>query len=120
MRTGVRMNIVCPYFVDTPIVPVVAKMLLSGLEMARVEDVVEATARFVCDGGIAGRCLMVAPRGSGGVVEVGVGEMEEVEVFGRRVVRALNLEASVGSWGRVVRDLLVLLVWGPVMRLMGW
>lgn len=114
------MNIVCPYFVDTPILPVAGKVLLAGLEMARLEDVVESVGRFVCDEGVAGRCLMVAPRGSGGVVEVGLEEMKEVEVFSRRVVRALNMEAKVGGWGRLLRGLVVLLVVGPVMRLFGW
>lgn len=119
MRAGVRLNIVCPYFVDTPILPIAGKVLLTGLEMARLEDVVDSVGRFVCDEGVAGRCLMVAPRGSGGVVEVGLEEMEEVEVFTRRVVRALNAEARVGMWARMVRDLVVVLVLGPLMRLVG-
>lgn len=116
---NVRLNMVCPYFVDTPILPVAAKALLAGLELARLEDVVESVARLVCDENIAGRCLMVAPRGSGGIVEVGVDDMHEVEVFSRRVVRALNFEARTRArgWVGLLWDLVVLLVVGPVMRL---
>lgn len=118
-KACVRLNMVFPYFVDTPILPVAAKALLAGLELARLDDVVESVARLVCDEGVAGRCLMVAPRGSGGIVEVGVDEMQEVEVFSRRVVRALNLEARTRARGLIglMWDLVVLLVVGPVMRL---
>lgn len=110
---------VCPYFVDTPILPIAAKALLAGLELARLDDVVESVARLVCDEAVAGRCLMVAPRGSGGIVEVGVDEMEQVEVFSRRVVRALNLEARTRArgWIGTLWDLLVLLLLGPIVRL---
>lgn len=115
----VRLNMVCPYFVDTPILPIAAKALLAGLELARLDDVVESVARLVCDEAVAGRCLMVAPRGSGGIVEVGVDEMEQVEVFSRRVVRALNLEARTRArgWIGTFWDLLVLLLLGPIVRL---
>lgn len=118
-NANIRLNMVCPYFVDTPILPIAAKALLAGLELARLEDVVESVARLVCDEGVAGRCLMVAPRGSGGIVEVGVDEMEQVEVFSRRVVRALNLEARTRArgWIGTFWDLLVLLLVGPVVRL---
>lgn len=118
-NASIRLNMVCPYFVDTPILPIAAKALLAGLELARLEDVVESVARLVCDEGVAGRCLMVAPRGSGGIAEVGVDEMEQVEVFSRRVVRALNLEARTRArgWIGTFWDLLVLLLVGPVVRL---
>ncbi|KAI5846272.1 hypothetical protein DFP73DRAFT_476417 [Morchella snyderi] len=118
-RDGVRLNIVCPYFVDTPILPLGGRTMLAGLERALVEDVVEAAARLVCERGVMGRSLCVAPRGSGGVVEMGVGEMEEVEVFSRRIVRALNREAAVRSWVHMWWDLWVLFVVGPVVRLFG-
>lgn len=120
-NAAVRLNMVCPYFVDTPILPVAAKAMLAGLELARLEDVVESVARLVCDEHVAGRCLMVAPRGSGGIVEVGVDEMAEVEVFSRRVVRALNLEARMRArgWLGLMWDLVVLILVGPLMRMFG-
>lgn len=116
-RDGVRLNIVCPYFVDTPILPAGGRVMLAGLERALVEDVVAAAERFVADVGVFGRCLAVAPRGGGGVVEMGVGEMQEVEVFSRRIVRALNREAALRRWVDVFWDLWALFVVGPVLGL---
>lgn len=76
-RQGVRVNLLCPYFVDTPIIGNQAMALLAGLGLARLEDVVDAATRLMADDGggpaeggsqqphggrIAGRALCVGPR----------------------------------------------------------
>lgn len=69
-RRDIRVNMLCPYFVDTPILPSRAVANLAGLGMGRLEDAVDAATRFVsCAGAgasnnprIAGRALVVGPR----------------------------------------------------------
>lgn len=76
-RHGVRVNLLLPYFTDTPLVPWEGMMFLAGAGVAEVGDVVEAATRLMADEKIVGRALGVtAP------VEV-VGEGEEVRVVGR-------------------------------------
>jgi hypothetical protein len=53
--------LICPYFVDTPVVPLGGKVMLVGLEITELDDVVGAVARLACDEAIAGRCLAIAP-----------------------------------------------------------
>ncbi|ROW10258.1 hypothetical protein VMCG_01940 [Cytospora schulzeri] len=78
LRQGVRVNMLCPYFVDTPILANEAMALLAGMALARLEDVVDAATRFMADDGygggggdgssssgsgrISGRALVVGPR----------------------------------------------------------
>lgn len=59
---GVRINLLCPYFIDTPIVPAGARLILAGGAMGKVEDVVDAATRFVSDARILGRALVIGPR----------------------------------------------------------
>ncbi|KAF8249737.1 NAD(P)-binding protein [Wilcoxina mikolae CBS 423.85] len=94
----VRINLICPYFVATPILPPTARVLLSGLPMALAEDVVEAAARLVCEKGASGRCLGIAPRTSGGVMEIDTEDMHAIEPFSRRLMAALNEQARVSGF----------------------
>ncbi|KAL6704100.1 hypothetical protein ACN47E_008763 [Coniothyrium glycines] len=59
---GVRINLLCPYFIDTPIVPTGARLMLAGGAMGKVEDVVDAATRFVSDARILGRALAIGPK----------------------------------------------------------
>ncbi|KUI56038.1 5'-hydroxyaverantin dehydrogenase [Cytospora mali] len=63
-RQGIRVNLLCPYFVDTPILGNRAMALLAGMGLTRLDDVVDAATRFVADGEprISGRALAVGPR----------------------------------------------------------
>ncbi|KAJ4304512.1 hypothetical protein N0V90_000038 [Kalmusia sp. IMI 367209] len=116
---GIRVNIVLPYFIDTTIVPPVAKLLLAGGGMGKVEDVVEAATRFVADTRILGRGIVVGPkitvkqdesgewqlvsRHTEGSTETALWEpcaddWEEVDAFDRRVVKLLNAVEAARGW----------------------
>lgn len=125
---GVRMNLLCPYFVATPILPPSALLLLSGLELALCEDVVEAAARLTCLKRANGRCLVVAPRSSGGIQEMDATTMHAAEPFSMRLVTALRsghratalmraLFAAVARTGSLIVGALVV---GLVLLTLGW
>lgn len=59
---GIRVNMLCPYFIDTPIISAKGRFLLAGITMGKVEDVVDAATRFTADSRIIGRSLVVGPK----------------------------------------------------------
>lgn len=59
---GIRVNLLCPYFIETPILPAAARALLAGGAMGQPEDVVEAGTRFMADSRISGRALAIGPK----------------------------------------------------------
>lgn len=66
-RQGIRVNMLCPYFVDTPILPNRAVAMLAGLGLATLDDTVDAATRLMATATpmrIAGRALFVGPRAS--------------------------------------------------------
>ncbi|KAL8387115.1 hypothetical protein RB595_010145 [Gaeumannomyces hyphopodioides] len=75
---GVRVNMLCPYFVDTPLVPAGGMSLLAGAGLASLGEVVEAATRLAADRDVRGRALVVGPRlrvlDGGGAVEYVDGE----------------------------------------------
>ncbi|KAF2458517.1 hypothetical protein BDY21DRAFT_410541 [Lineolata rhizophorae] len=120
---GVRANMVCPYFVDTPLLTRGARLLLAGGALGRVEDVLDAAGRLVAGGGVVGRAVVVGPRGmkgSAGPPGMGVGaaegedaegevvecalweayadDWEVSEVWNRGVIRMINRVAAVRGW----------------------
>ncbi|KAL8372279.1 hypothetical protein RB595_001864 [Gaeumannomyces hyphopodioides] len=59
---GIRVNMLLPCFVDTPMVSNEVMFVLAGSGKAAVADVVEAGTRFVADKMVAGRAVVVGPR----------------------------------------------------------
>ncbi|KAI9889266.1 MAG: hypothetical protein M1814_005641 [Vezdaea aestivalis] len=59
---GMRINMICPYFVDTPLLGNTARFMLAGKGTAKVEDVVSVVARFIGDSRIVGRAAVIGPR----------------------------------------------------------
>lgn len=135
---GVRINILCPYFIDTPIIPVSARALLAGGAMGKIEDVVDAGTRFVADARIAGRALAVGPKM--GVVEREDGEwefvpkgkdkgeveravwevyahdFEEAELFSLRFLRLLNAFTQARGWIGWAKDMVSAIAYGTMGR----
>jgi NAD(P)-dependent dehydrogenase (short-subunit alcohol dehydrogenase family) len=59
---GIRVNMLCPYFVHTGILPTAARLLLAGSGLGTVEDVVDAGSRLAADTRIVGRALCIGPK----------------------------------------------------------
>jgi NAD(P)-dependent dehydrogenase (short-subunit alcohol dehydrogenase family) len=114
---GIRVNMICPYFIDTPLIPPAGRLLLAGGAMGKPEDVVDAGTRLSADTRIVGRALVIGPRikvsvddgwqlvpqMSEGGKEVAVWEayaddFQEVEVFVARFTRLLNQVEIARGW----------------------
>ncbi|KFY10808.1 hypothetical protein V492_04841 [Pseudogymnoascus sp. VKM F-4246] len=114
---GLRVNILLPYFVSTPLIQTGARVLLAGGAMARPDDVVDAGTRFMADTRIVGRALMVGPKikvradnewevvphkdkdgVEAGVREVFVDDFEAVEAFCARLIKLLNAVEVARGW----------------------
>ncbi|ETI27613.1 hypothetical protein G647_00062 [Cladophialophora carrionii CBS 160.54] len=116
---GVRVNMINPYFVDTPILGPLGAFVLAGGAMARLEAVVEASTRLVADHGIIGRGLIIASKTSKEHAKaVGLepqtedydqeiwdcyaDDFEQSDLFTRRIVAVTNLvtsaRGSIGIW----------------------
>ena len=59
-----RLNLICPYFIATPILGAAGNILLSGTALATLDDVTTAIKRTVTDTALDGRCYVVTPRAS--------------------------------------------------------
>ena len=59
---GIRVNMIAPYFIDTPMVTTGLKVILAGGHIGNIEDVIEAATRFTADPRIAGRAAIVGPK----------------------------------------------------------
>ncbi|KAF2477039.1 NAD(P)-binding protein [Lindgomyces ingoldianus] len=116
---GVRVNLLCPYFIDTPIVTAAARVALAGGAMGKVEDVVDAATRFVADSRILGRALVIGPKvnvkqhedgewklvtkdapGSRqtAIWEAYADDWEEADAFCRNIIGVLNAVQAARGW----------------------
>lgn len=59
---GIRVNMIAPYFIDTPMLTIGAKFIMAGGDIGKVEDVIEAATRFAADPRIVGRAVAVGPK----------------------------------------------------------
>jgi hypothetical protein len=123
---GIRVNLLCPYFIDTPIVTAGARFVLAGGAMGKVEDVVDAGTRFVADSRILGRALVIGPKmhvrqkdnGEWDLVTPGTpdsfeaacfepyaDDWEDVDAFDRNLVKLLNLVQIGRGWTGWAQDI---------------
>ncbi|CAG8957274.1 hypothetical protein HYFRA_00010697 [Hymenoscyphus fraxineus] len=119
---GLRVNIILPYFTDTPILPVSARLLLAGGAMGTPEDVVEAATRLMADTRLVGRALAIGPRATvdknGHLCEANVPGSRETsvwdidaldfsatETFTRRFVGLLTQIERTRGWVGLVKDI---------------
>ena len=123
---GIRINMLCPYFIDTPLLTAGGRILLAGGTIGKPEDVVEAGTRFAADPRIVGRAAFVGPRLK---VELDdeTGEMtltqkeevqpkaiwelypmdfEDSDLFQRNLVGVLNRAVQLRGWTGWASDIL--------------
>ena len=121
---GIRVNMICPYFVETPLIPTPGMLMLAGAALGSVGDVVDAATRLVADEAIRGRALVVGPKmrvvdeedGGWKVVEREGGartqpvwecyahDYEQVEEFVLRYIRLLNAVSAIRGWVGTLKD----------------
>jgi len=124
--SGVRINILMPYFIDTPIVTTGARLALAGGAMGKPEDVVDAATRLVADSRILGRGLVIGPKvtvkqldnGEWGLVskdtpgsketalwEPCADDWEDVDAFDRNFVKLINSLQAARGWIGWAKDI---------------
>ncbi len=138
LSTGVRVNMINPYFVDTAIMggPLgLGALVLAGGAFAKIEDVTDAATRLIADKSIVGRGLIVGARGSPAQIgkaglELADGhdgqavwdvyghDFEQSDMFTRRVVGVTNIIAAARGWKGVVADFAAKLT-SPIRYLVG-
>ncbi|CAO2653301.1 Nn.00g027120.m01.CDS01 [Neocucurbitaria sp. VM-36] len=130
---GIRINLLCPYFIDTPIVTTPARFALAGGAMGKTEDVVDAATRFVSDSRILGRALVIGPKmhvrqtstgewelatpGAPGSIEAAVFEpyaddWEDQDAWNRNFVRLLNGVQAARGWVGWAQDVVKAVFYG--------
>jgi NAD(P)-dependent dehydrogenase (short-subunit alcohol dehydrogenase family) len=129
-RKGIRINMLCPYFVDTNILANFVMLFLAGGGLGELEDVVDAGTRFMADRNTYGRAVIIGPRmkvedgedGDFTLVEIpkegedgkGIWECyahdyEHVEAFVYRYTRLLLAFAKLRGWIGWATDVLWIL-----------
>lgn len=136
---GVRVNMLCPYFIDTPLLDILARGLIAGGKMGTVEDVVEAATRFAADPRVVGRAVSVSPKlkvkqdatgewslveGKGedaqerAIWEIYLHDFEDADIFQRRSIALMNRLAEIRGWTGWAQDMIAAIafhlrrVWG--------
>ena len=124
---GVRVSLICPYFIDTPLLSGAARALLAGGAMGKTKDVVEAATRFAADPRVVGRAVSVSPRmkvkqnangewnlveGSSGageekaIWEIYPHDFEDSDVFQRNIVGLMNRVVEIRGWSGWISDMI--------------
>lgn len=134
ISAGVRVNIVCPYYTDTPFMQAPPRALLAGCPLGKSEDVVDAASYLVADRDCIGRSLVTGPKlkldpSTGGVgpeyPESGDGsqklegpvwecylhDMDPADIFTRRMLTAVNTAVQVRGWSGWAYDMAGALTW---------
>jgi len=95
-RKGIRINMLCPYFVDTGIVSSFVLYFLAGGGLGEMSDVVKAGSRFMADRKVFGRAVIIGPKMK--VEDLPDGEIRLVEIPQE------GDEAARGIWEAYLHD----------------
>jgi NAD(P)-dependent dehydrogenase (short-subunit alcohol dehydrogenase family) len=132
---GVRVNMICPYFIETPILDTGARLVLAGAGVGKVEDVVDAATRLTADSSILGRALCIGPKAKvkqqedgewvvlpaestdgeeKAIWEAYADDYEDVELFTKHLIKILNGVTSLKGWVGWFTDVLGAIKYGIV------
>ena len=115
---GVRVNMICPYYVDTPILDARGHVQMLGAAMTKIERVTEALMRLCADDEIVGRALVIGPDGTeeqikeaglndiagpkmhagGSILDLQGHDFEQTDLLMRRVMGLMNLVTAARGW----------------------
>ena len=133
---GIRVNMLCPYFIDTPMFITPGRLSLAGGVMGKAEDVVEAGTRFVADPRIVGRSMVIGSKmkvkqdanaewtlveskdqegEERAIWEPYAQDFEDSELFTRNYVKLLNRLVEIRGWMGWFSDIFAALRYG-----LGW
>ncbi|OOF99109.1 hypothetical protein ASPCADRAFT_204767 [Aspergillus carbonarius ITEM 5010] len=144
VTTGIRVNIVCPYYTDIGLMSGPARVILAGVPIGKPEDVVEAATYLMANQECSGRSLATGPRlkldlpdgvylkrdsveeivqytvDEGGDEERGVWDcrlhdVETADVFTDRMLKAVKAVVAARGWIGWGKGLVGALVW-PVWK----
>jgi NAD(P)-dependent dehydrogenase (short-subunit alcohol dehydrogenase family) len=126
-QRGIRVNMLCPCFVDTNMLANAVMLGLAGGGLGEISDVVDAATRFLADETICGRAVVIGPRmtvedgdhgeirlvaipkeeeGGKGIWDCYAHDYENVEAFFYRYTRLLVAFARMRGWAGWLRDVL--------------
>ncbi|KAL8812154.1 MAG: hypothetical protein Q9200_001234 [Gallowayella weberi] len=133
LMQGIRVNLICPYFIDTPLLTASTRALLAGGVPGKPEDVVEAATRFAADPRVVGRAVSVGPKlkvkqdangewslaeGEDGkaeqraIWEIYLHDFDDADIFQRRMVSILNRATEIRGWIGWMRDMIAAISYG--------
>ncbi|KAL8755749.1 MAG: hypothetical protein Q9199_003423 [Rusavskia elegans] len=133
LMQGIRVNLICPYFVETPLLTAPTRALLAGGVLGKEEDVVEAATRFAADPRVVGRAVSVGPKlkvkqdvnGEWSLVEsedqnaeqraiweIYLHDFEDADVFQRRCLAIMNRATEIRGWIGWAQDMVRALAYG--------
>lgn len=122
---GVRVNMINPYYTDTPMLDHNAHISMLGVTMSKLDRVIEALTRLCADDEIVGRALFIGPdctkeqieasglgdvagatgHAEGAIVDIFGHDFEQADQLMRRVMGGMNLIAAAKGWAGFFADI---------------
>ncbi|KAJ5097606.1 short-chain dehydrogenase [Penicillium angulare] len=123
---GIRVNIICPYYTDSPFMQAPVRGFLAGVPLGKIDDVVDAASYLVADTSCIGRSLVTGPKlpsteltganeQEGPIWECYLHDWEPADVFTRRMLTAVHAGIKVRGWAGWAYDMAGALTW-PVRQ----